>query len=57
MSDWLRVQVYDITQKVLFGRTAKTRCTRDRREGAALVDLLEEMFGRKAVGRATLMLS
>ena len=53
----MRVQVYDITQKVLFGHTAKTRCTRDRREGAALVDLLEEMFGRKAVGRATLMLS
>ena len=56
-SDWLRVQVYDITEKVLLGRTAKTRCTRDGREGAALVDLLEEMYGCKAIGRARLMLS
>lgn len=56
-SDWLKVQVYDITEKVLLGRTAKTRCTRDGREGAALVDLLEEMYGCKAIGRARLMLS
>ena len=49
--------MYDITEKVLLGRTAKTRCTRDGREGAALVDLLEEMYGCKAIGRARLMLS
>ena len=56
-ADLCQMQVYDINQKILIDCTSQTKCTRDGRIGSALIDLLEEMYGSRAVGRATMMLS
>jgi len=52
-----RPKVYDINQKILIDGTSETKCTRDGRIGSALIDLLEELYGSRAVSRATMMLS
>ena len=49
--------VHDINDKLLLQYTMSTRCTRDGRDGAALVDVLEAKGGPGSVGKATAMLS